>query len=102
MNDLPARALVTGGSGAIGTAICRRLAAAGHFVYVHAHRNAGIAENLAAELNSVRPCAEPLCFDVTDEAAARTSLTTLLAAGPIQILVNNAGIHSDAVFPAME
>ena len=32
------RALVTGGSGAIGAAICRRLARAGHYVYVHCHR----------------------------------------------------------------
>ena len=32
------RALVTGGSGGIGAALCRRLARDGHFVYVHSRR----------------------------------------------------------------
>ena len=42
------RALVTGGSGGIGAAICRRLGAAGHFVYVHANRGIAAAEAVAA------------------------------------------------------
>jgi 3-oxoacyl-[acyl-carrier protein] reductase len=37
------RALVTGGSGAIGAAICRRLANAGRHVVVHANRHLGEA-----------------------------------------------------------
>jgi len=44
------RALVTGGSGGIGAAICRRLGAAGHFVYVHAHRSIAAAETIAGEI----------------------------------------------------
>jgi len=39
MNPTSKYALVTGGSGAIGAAISRRLAAAGHFVYVHYNGN---------------------------------------------------------------
>jgi len=41
------RALVTGGSGTLGAAICRRLAAAGRRVAVHANRNLAEAERVA-------------------------------------------------------
>ena len=44
------RALVTGGSGGIGTAICRRLAADGLHVIVHANHRLQEAERLAAEI----------------------------------------------------
>jgi len=101
MTSDPVRALVTGGSGAIGAAICRRLADAGHFVYVHAHERRDAAEQVAAELNVDKTRAAVLCFDVADSAATRAALEALVEAGPIQILVNNAGIHADAVFPAM-
>jgi 3-oxoacyl-[acyl-carrier protein] reductase len=92
---------VTGGSGAIGAAICRRLATAGHFVYIHAHLRGSAAEALAAELNASSQQAAVVTFDVTDERATRECVEALLADGPIQILVNNAGIHDDAVFPGM-
>ena len=45
--------------------------------------------------------AEAIAFDVTDRAATAAALEALLEAGAIQILVNNAGIHVDAVFPGM-
>jgi len=99
MNRL--RALVTGGSGAIGTAICRRLAADGRHVLVHAHRHAEAAQALAAELCAQGASAEALAFDVTDAGAARASLEAVLERGPVQILVNNAGVHDDAAFPGM-
>jgi 3-oxoacyl-[acyl-carrier protein] reductase len=101
MNAALKYALVTGGSGAIGAAISRQLAAAGHFVYVHSNKNLPAAQSIADELNSggARACA--IGFDITDAAATRAALETLLERGPIQILVNNAGIHEDAVFPAM-
>ena len=95
------RALITGGSGEIGAAICRRLATAGHFVYIHAFRHTDVAERLADELNVSGPAAKVVTFDVTDEADTRKHLDTLLAEGSIQILINNAGIHDDAVFPGM-
>ena len=95
------RALVTGGSGGIGAAICRRLAADGCYVYVHANRNLAKAEALVAEIRATGGAAEALAFDVTDAEASRAVLDALVADSPIQILVNNAGVHDDAVFPGM-
>jgi 3-oxoacyl-[acyl-carrier protein] reductase len=95
------RALVTGGSGAIGAAICRRLAADGLEVLVHANRNVASAEALVAELRAAGACAQSIIFDVRDAKASRTALEAAIDAGPIQVLVNNAGIHHDAAFPGM-
>ena len=95
------RALVTGGSGAIGAAICRRLAADGMHVIIHANRNIAGAEALRNELLSNGGSAEAIQFDVVDGPATQLALESLLQAGPIQIVVNNAGIHNDAVFPGM-
>ena len=94
-------ALVTGGSGGIGAAICRRLAADGHHVIVHANRSLDKAEAVVTAIRAAGGSAEAVAFDVTDRAATAAALETLLAAGAIQILVNNAGIHADAVFPGM-
>jgi 3-oxoacyl-[acyl-carrier protein] reductase len=98
---LSRRALVTGGSGGIGSAICRRLAFAGHHVYVHAQSSPAVAEALVQELQAQNLRAETLRFDVTDAASTRAALETVLESGPVQILVNNAAIHDDAAFPAM-
>jgi 3-oxoacyl-[acyl-carrier protein] reductase len=95
------RALVTGGSGGVGAAICERLARTGHHVYVHAHRARAQADALVQALKAEGLSAETLYFDVTDGPATHAAIEAMLAAGPIQILVNNAGIHDDAVFPGM-
>ena len=91
------RALVTGASGAIGAAIARALAKGGHYVYIHANSKPAPAEALAAELGH----AQAVQFDITDAAQTESALAKILASGPIQILVNNAGIHDDAVMPGM-
>ena len=95
------RALITGGSGGIGAAICRRLAADGHHVIVHANRSLDKAEAVVATIREAGGNAEAVAFDVTDRAATAAALEKLLEASAIQILVNNAGIHADAVFPGM-
>ncbi|MGE5154429.1 MAG: 3-oxoacyl-ACP reductase FabG [Bdellovibrio bacteriovorus] len=95
------RALVTGGSGGIGAAICRRLAADGCRVYIHAHSRLAAAEDLAAEIAASGGEAQALAFDVTDGEATAAAVEAVLAEGPIQVLVNNAGLHDDAVFPGM-
>src|SRR6478609_3507951 len=95
------KALVTGGSGGIGAAICRRLAADGCHVFIQAKHNKATAEQLAEEINAAGGSAEALQFDVTDQAAVNAALCALVENEPIQILVNNAGIHDDAVFPGM-
>ena len=94
-------ALVTGGSGTIGAAICRRLAAEGCHVYVHANTHLEQAQHLAEEILSSGGSATSVAFDITDKESTDAALQNLLANGPIQILINNAGIHDDAVMPGM-
>lgn len=95
------RALVTGGSGAIGAAVCRQLAKDGCRVIVHAHGNLQHAQRLAAEIVAGGGSATAVAFDITDASVTRAALEGILADGAIQILVNNAGIHDDAVMPGM-
>jgi 3-oxoacyl-[acyl-carrier protein] reductase len=101
MSSTGKRALVTGGSGGIGAALCRRLARDGHHVYVHAHRGVAAAAALVQEIIASGGAAEPICFDITDAPAVAAALAGALESGPIQILVNNAGVHDDAVLPGM-
>ncbi|HSY04975.1 MAG TPA: 3-oxoacyl-ACP reductase FabG [Steroidobacteraceae bacterium] len=101
MSDARKRALVTGGSGGIGSALCRRLARDGHYVYVHSHRGGALADTLVAQIRAGGGEASALIFDITDTDATRAALEQALGAGPIQILVNNAGVHDDAVLPGM-
>ena len=95
------RALVTGGSGAIGAAISRKLAQDGFHVVVHANQGLAKAQALCEALRAEGLQAEAVQFDVTDAQATGAALASLLEAGPIQVVVNNAGVHDDAVFPGM-
>ncbi|MDR2530616.1 MAG: SDR family NAD(P)-dependent oxidoreductase [Oscillospiraceae bacterium] len=88
--DDRAVALVTGGSGGIGSAICRRLAADGWRVAIGCLNAREAAEQLALELNGVA-----LAFDVADDAQARAAIATL---GEVALLVNNAGVADYGLF----
>ncbi|SDC50172.1 3-oxoacyl-ACP reductase FabG [Paraburkholderia lycopersici] len=95
------RALVTGGSGAIGQAIGEALAQAGHEVWVHANRNLDHAEAVVRRIAAAGGNAHAIAFDVTDADATEAALARLVAEAPVQILVNNAGIHDDAPLVGM-
>jgi len=95
------RALVTGGSGALGAAICERLAADGLHVIVHANANAAAAHALVAAIVAADGSAEAVTCDVTNSAETTAAMESLLVAGPIQVLVNNAGVHADGVMAGM-
>ena len=101
MSDTRRRALVTGGSGDLGGAISTQLAAAGLHVFVHANSNRDRAEDVAARIRDSGGHAEAVSFDVADGDASRSAMEQLLACGPIQVVVNNAGIHDDAPMAGM-
>ncbi|MBL8325543.1 MAG: 3-oxoacyl-ACP reductase FabG [Rubrivivax sp.] len=95
------RALVTGASGALGRAIALRLAAQGASLLLHGHSRPAALQALAAEIAAAGGRAEPVLFDLGDAAACTAACATMLQGGPVQIIVNNAGVHDDAVFPGM-
>jgi 3-oxoacyl-[acyl-carrier protein] reductase len=95
------RALVTGGSGQIGGAISRQLAQEHLHIIVHAHRNQAAAEAVADQIIGAGGSASVACFDVSDAEATQRALKQILEFGPIQVLVNNAGIYDDAPMAGM-
>lgn len=95
------RALVTGGSGAIGAAVCRQLAADGYQVIVHANSNLEHAQQVASEITANGGISTAISFDITNAQTTKAALEQLLTDGAIQVVVNNAGIHDDAVMPGM-
>lgn len=95
------RALVTGGSGEIGSAICRALAKNNVHVIIHANHNLEQACNLTEEICRAGGSAQAIRFDVCDEAETTAALNHILETGPVQILVNNAGTHDDGLMAGM-
>jgi len=91
-------AVVTGGSGAIGRAICVELATRGFAVAIHYHRGREEAEALALTLG--RAAAVEADFaSPAGPADAVSAATTML--GPVTVLVNNAGVLTDASVETM-
>ncbi len=84
-------ALITGGAGGIGRAICERLAAGGHAVAV-ADLRAADTEAVANAIASSGVRAVGVALDVTDPASVDSVVERASKElGPIEILVNNAG-----------
>lgn len=98
----PRRALVTGASRGIGAAVARELGARGHEVLVNYRTSAAAAIEVADQIVAAGGRARPVAFDVSDAKATHEALASMLDDGPVQILVNNAGSHDDAAFPAMK
>ncbi|MFH0129653.1 3-oxoacyl-ACP reductase FabG [Variovorax sp. VaC1] len=95
------RALITGASGALGAAMAERFAREGATVLLHANSRPESIEQLAATITAAGGKAECHVFDLRSDEACAAACTRMLEGGPIQILVNNAGVHDDAVLPGM-
>lgn len=95
------RALVTGGSGALGSAICEQLAKDGFEVFIHTNNAMEAALILEKKITASGGSAKILRFDVTDGPATREVLEQAAEEKPFQVIVNCAGIHDDAVFAGM-
>ena len=95
-------AIVTGGSGGIGRAVCLELAKNGSYLIVNYLRNRDGAEQTLAEVRAAGGQGEISQFDVRDREAADATIQEIAnRLGRIDILVNNAGTLADGLFMMM-
>ncbi|GER16320.1 3-oxoacyl-[acyl-carrier-protein] reductase FabG [compost metagenome] len=95
------RTLITGASGALGAAMAERFARDGATVLLHANSRPEAIEQLAASITAAGGKAECHVFDLRSDEACAAGCARILEGGAVQILVNNAGVHDDAVLPGM-
>jgi len=96
-------ALVSGASGGIGAAVCRRLAAEGAVVWIGYHQNVTAAESLLVELEASGAQAHVVKMDVRSaESALSAAREVFDHEGRIDVLVNCAGITRDGLALAMD
>jgi 3-oxoacyl-[acyl-carrier protein] reductase len=95
------RALVTGGAGTLGAAICRRLGRDGLHVIVHTRARSDAAQAVAAEIRAAGGAAGVLACDLSDVAATAAALQPVLAEGVPQVVVHSAGTHDDVPMAGM-
>lgn len=87
-------ALVTGGSGGIGEAVCRKLAGDGYFVIVNYSKSADKAREIADSINGC-----PLKFNVADRQEVLEAIEYIRKNfGLVSLLVNNAGVSAVNLF----
>jgi len=89
-------ALVTGASRGIGRAIAEHLASEGHRVVVNYHSSPAAADDVVAAITAAGGSAMAIGADVGNTEAVAAMFSTIGEAfGPVEILVNNAGITRD-------
>jgi acetoacetyl-CoA reductase len=102
MSDTRRVALVTGGMGGIGTAICRRLCAAGHVVIAGCGPGSPRRARWLAEIRAEGHEVYSAEGNVADWESTRAAIERARReAGEIDVLVNNAGITRDCTFRRM-
>ncbi len=94
-------AIVTGGSGGIGRAVCVRLARDGFFVFINYHANRTGAEQTLSLVKEAGGSGVIRSFDVRDAAACAEAVAETEELGPVGALINNAGIIRDGLFLMM-
>jgi len=98
-------ALVTGGSGGIGSAICFRLSTMGYYVLIHYNSNLSSATNTLDKIIDNGGQGELIQFDITDNKDVNNKLDDWKNTNPdeyISVLVNNAGSSKDVLMVWME
>lgn len=95
MEELPKRALITGGARRLGAAMASALAEDGFDVALHCHRSVDEAQALARVIEALGRRAVVVRADLAEEEeAAQVVPQAALALGPLGVLVNNAAVFA--------
>lgn len=98
-----ATVLVTGASRGLGRAIAIAFAAEGAFVFVGYRVGAAAADETLKSIRAAGGDGATIAFDVTDAAQVDEAVTSMLGARPrLDVVVNNAGVVRDELFPVMQ